>query len=73
MRYGEVTLNSTTPLRHAVNMMRRLKHLHERPVLLGAGIVTASGQLVKGDRTEEPMGRDAYRRIVGDLLARMKP
>ncbi len=71
MKYGEINLSSSTPLRYAVKWMRRLKHLHERPVLLGAGVVTERGSLVKGDRVEEPMSREAYRASTARLIEQM--
>lgn len=43
---------------------QRLRVLHERTVLIDAGIVTDDGHFVKGDRTEEPMSEEAIQRIV---------
>jgi hypothetical protein len=42
----------------------RLRTLHERPVLIDAGLVTDDGHFVKGTRTEEPMSETAIQRIV---------
>jgi hypothetical protein len=47
-------------MRFYVDLMRRLKHLHERVEITRLG------------RTEEPMSREAYRLVVGTVMQRKR-
>lgn len=48
----------------------RLTNLHQRSSLAGAGVVTASGNLIEGSRVEVPMSDEVARRIAKQIASR---